>query len=165
MNFFLDTGVFFGMCDDKDQWHACCSDFSSKHLGSKNYYTTSEVKTELNKKRAKRRKSWERGDSLRTMEQKLTIWIMNSKIVDYDGHHHYALVLQAVRSILPKTPDDKIVSNAMIWSYDLDLGKPTLVTVDRRDIVQNEKNFKTQVSLAIKRNVPLVIRHADQITS
>lgn len=111
----------------------------------------------------KRRRAGERGDSLRFVEQSLKTWLMNSKFVNYIGHPDYASVTHSIGNIITKDPDITIVSNAIIWSYDLNLNQPVLVTVDTKHMVQNESKFKTEVKLAINKDISLTIMHAKQL--
>jgi hypothetical protein len=81
-------------------------------------------------------------------------------IVSYGKHLDYENIHKAVEQIIPKNKanDIVIVTNAMIWSYDLPLNYPTFATVDFNDMINNRTELKKQASLAINgRPIPLEI--------
>lgn len=162
MDFFLDTGIFLGISDGIDKWNSDCKSFFTKYpFQSNNYYTAEMVKTELRCNMRNRRRRSGSESVLRSIEQQIKLYLAKMEdIVSYGKHLDYENIHKAVEQIIPKNKanDIVIVTNAMIWSYDLPLNYPTFATVDFNDMINNRTELKKQASLAINgRPIPLEI--------
>lgn len=147
MEFFLDTGVIFGDCDPKDDHSNECEIFFRKYpMQRYDFYTTKKVKDEL--KDLKRRRREERPDKIyRKIEQLIERKLDNMEhITDYSKHANFQRIASAIVDIVNRNfPDVKIVTNAIIWSYEYDsLDNPTFVTIDFKDIARNSSEIKKQ---------------------
>jgi len=162
LDFFLDTGIFLGICDIRDYHHADCERLFCKYPQSSNrYFTAKKVKEELERKRIKRRKAGWSEAVLRRIDQRISIYLRSMEgVVEYGGEHkHFDKIANAIVSVVGyNTHDACIVANALIWSYEKAQNNPTLVTADYKDIVGKRDEIIKQAELRIfDRYIPLRI--------
>jgi len=163
MDFFLDSGIFLGICDPEDNHNDACKKFLIKYpLHTNNYSTAQMVKTELRRKRLEIIKKGYNQTVLRLIEQCINTWFRLMKEMLKYEEEGYPNVVYIVEDIERKTgynrQDAIIVANSLVWSYEKDLDNPTLVTTDFKHLVRNAEKIIEQSELRFSDVIPLKIK-------
>lgn len=113
---------------------------------------------ELKRGRRERRRTGS-GTVFRFIEQQIKLYLDKVKdIVDYKNHPDFENIKKALNGVIPENEDDVvIVTNGVIWSYDLPLKRPTFVTVDFREIINRKAAIIAQASFGAGRAIQLEI--------
>lgn len=162
MDFFLDSGIFLGVCDPIDEHNEACKNFLIKHpLYVNNYYTAKMVKIELRRKRLQRIKTDYKQTALRKIEQCINTWFRLMKdLVKYEeeNYSNFTYLVEDIGRITDYNLNDAIiVANALVWSYELDLDNPTLITTDFKHLVRNAEKIIEKAEIRLNM-VPLEIK-------
>jgi len=165
MDFFLDSGIFLGLCDPRDEHNETCKNFLKEYpLYTNNYYTTKMVRTELRWKRLRRIKMGYDNTVVRRIEQCIQRWLERmKKIVEYEKDYvSFDYLASDIRRIINyKQNDAIIVTNAIFWSCKCNtLDNPTLITIDYYDIIIKADKIIEQAELRFDRGIPLTIKAA-----
>ena len=165
MDFFLDSGIFIGLCDPKDKFNGECKKLFEKYpRDTNNYYSAKIVEDELSKKRLKHIKRGYDNTVLRRIHQCIERWIEErmNKLVEYENKNYTQfnpLYVEIRRLTDYKEIDAIIVTNAIFWSCKCDPNEdPTLVTVDYYDIVQNADKIIETAKSRCDSCTPLTIK-------
>ena len=164
MDFFLDSGIFVGLCDHKDKFYEKCKNLLEKYpIRSNSYYTAKIVETELARKRLQIIKKGYDNTVLRLIHQCIKRRLKQmEKLVEYEKKKpiQFNSLVDDIRRITNyKQNDAIIVTNAIFWSCGCDpLRDPTLITIDYYDIVEKADKIIEQAELKCNRNILLKIR-------
>ena len=169
MDLFLDSGVFVGLCDHKDDWYKKSKSLLEKHpRQTNNYYSAKKVKDELKMKRLQIIKNGYDNEALswiykcikrRLSQMKKLIEYENKKQVQFNP-----LFEDIVKITGYNENDATIVTNAIFWSCLCDhLGNPTLISTDYYDIVRNADRIINLAEIKCEREIPLKIKQVGDI--
>ena len=164
MDFFLDSGVFVGLCDHKDDWHEESKNLFAKYpQQTNNYYSAKKVKEELKMNRLQVIKSGYDSNALgwiyKCIKRKLK---QMKKLFEYENKNHIQFnpLCRDIYKITDyKKNDAIIVTNAIFWSCKCNpSGEPRLISTDKNDIVNNADRIIEKAQSKCNKNIPLEIR-------
>jgi predicted nucleic acid-binding protein len=163
MDFFLDSGIFLGICDPIDKHNEACKKLLVKYpIHTNNYYTAEMVKIELRRKRLQKIKKGYNQTVLRRIEQYINTWFRLMKVlVKYEEENYpdFVYLVEDIERITNYNRNDAIiVANALVWSYERDLDNPTLVTTDFEHLVKKSDKIIEQAELRFSGAIPLKIK-------
>lgn len=167
MDFFLDSGIFYGICDPRDKHNVACKKFFTKYpLNTNDYYTAKMVKKELRRKRIRIIKNPKMGydnTTLRRIEQEIGIWfgLMNDLLkYEEENYPNFIYLVRDIERLTEYNQNDAIIAaNALVWSYEQELNNPTLVTTDFKHLVKKSDKILEQAELRLsERPISLEIK-------
>lgn len=169
MDFFLDSGVFIGLCDHKDDWHKKSKSLLEKHPRQTNdYYSAKKVKDELKMNRIQIIKKGYDNEALRWIYKCIKRRLSQmKKLIEYENKKHVRFdpLFGDIEKITDYAKNDAIiVTNAIFWSYKCgSLRDPTLISTDNKHIVSNADRIVEEAETKCNRSIPLKIISLEDI--
>lgn len=165
MDFFVEAGVLFGHCDEKDEHHPYCKNFFWGKYGFNQFayyiseHSVKDFQTLRFKKIRQNGYPMQVYEIIETCMVRLLDFITR---VDYEKHNpnrfrQLAECLKAECDCHP--PDNCILSDAIFWSLRADKKKmPVFVTVDGKTIKNKRDVIYQKAETVFTQAIPLQIK-------
>lgn len=169
MDFFLDSGVFLGLCDHKDDWHTESKSLLERHpRQTNNYYSAKKVKDELKMNRLQIIKKGYDNEALSWIYKCIKRRLRQmKKLIEYENKKHVQFnpLFGDIEKITDYAKNDAIiVTNAIFWSCKCTpSGEPTLISTDKKHILSKAERIIEKAESKCNRSIPLKIISLEDI--